>query len=116
MRQSRVKLEKNETDSKGPNTLENQILQRLDRLEKKVDRLGEALIEIAKTEERVIRLMESDNEKTKWLRALQDRVVDLEKKDAEEKAVSRRVERAIWAFITAAFSIAAAIIVSLFKT
>ena len=85
-------------------TLENQILQRLDRLETKMDDLGKALLELAKTEERVIRLMEADDKKTDWLVSLQDRIVDLEKERAESSAVARRIERIIWLIITAGLS------------
>lgn len=113
MNTRRDTLEENEAP-RGPK-LEHQILSRLDRLERKMDDLGLALVNLARTEERVIRLMESDNEKTKWLRELQNKVVDLEKGEAEKSAISRRVERGIWAAITSAFAIAAALIVSWVK-
>jgi len=106
-------LEQNE-EPRGPK-LEHQIISRLDRLEKKMDDLGLALVNLARTEERVIRLMESDNEKTKWLRDVQNKVVELEKREGERGAISRRVERGIWAAITAAFAITSALIISWFR-
>lgn len=113
MNARRDTLEENEAP-RGPK-LEHQILSRLDRLEKKMDDLGLALVNLARTEERVIHLMESDNEKTKWLREVQGKVVDLEKREAERAAISRRVERGIWAAITAAFAIAATLVASWFR-
>lgn len=79
----------------------NLVIQRLDRLEKKMDDVSRILFEIAKTEERVVRLMEADNEKTRWLRTLQDRVVELEKHNSQADAISRRVERFFWILFTA---------------
>lgn len=84
------------------------VIQRLDRLERKMDDVSRVLVEIARTEERVVRLMEADNEKTKWLRSLQDRVVELEKQNSQAEAVSRRVERFFWILFTAGVGAAVA--------
>lgn len=92
--------------------LENAILTRLERIEKKVDDFGTALITLAKTEERVLQLMKDASDEKRWMLQLQNRITELEKIDVAEKAISRRVERMVWAGITAAFSIATALIVA----
>ena len=98
--------------SVGFGELEQVIITRLDRLESKMDKMAEAVIALARTEERVIRLMEADGKKTEWLKELQDRVNTLEKNEAETNAVSRRVERVFWIGATAAFSLIVGLIIA----
>ena len=82
-----------------------QLVTQMNRIEGKVDTMQVAFIQMAKTEERVVRLLESDQKKTEWLMKIQDRVVDLEKKEVGQNAVSSRIERAAWIIVTAVLTV-----------
>lgn len=79
----------------------SQLMTQMNRIEGKVDGMQTALLTIAKTEERVTRLMESEGKKTDWILKLQERIAELEKSDISMKAISTRLERAAWIIITA---------------
>jgi len=78
-----------------------QMMTQMNRIEGKVDSMQAAFVQMARTEERVVRLLEADQKKTEWLLGLQNRVVDLEKSDIGTKAISTRIERAAWIVATA---------------
>lgn len=98
------------------NDIQQLILAEITDLKKKVDKFAEALIEIAKTEERVARLLESDGKKTDWILELQGRVSELEKQRIAATAVSSRVEKGIWIGITSFVSATIAAIIAGFVT
>ena len=83
------------------NSLISQMTMQMNRIEGKVDTMQAAFIQMAKTEERVVRLLEADQKKTEWLMTIQDRVVELEKKEVGQRAVTSRVERIMWIMVTA---------------
>lgn len=85
--------------------LVRQLITQMNRVEGKVDGMQAALLTMARTEERVTQLMQSDNKKTEWILKLQDRVIDLEKQGFGSNAVSSRLERAAWVIITAMLTI-----------
>jgi len=93
----------------------DQIVNRLDRVEKKLDEIGRAMVEIAKTEERVVRLIEENQEFNRCLHKIQERVASLEKDNIKNGQFSRSIERAIWIMFTAAIGFVSATIGKLFN-
>lgn len=87
-------------DKNGGSTLSHEIIERMTRMEHKLDSYAqahsEALVKMAHTEEKILRLLDNDREKTKWISSLQERVVELEKTRTENSAISRRFERFLW--------------------
>jgi hypothetical protein len=81
--------------------LVTQMMTQMNRIEGKVDAMQTAFVQMARTEERVVRLLEADQKKTEWLFQLQNRLVEVEKSDIGSKAISTRIERAAWIFVTA---------------
>ena len=82
-----------------------QMITQMNRIEGKVDAMQTAFVQMARTEERVVQLLEADQKKTEWILKLQDRVVDLEKNEVGQKAVTSRIERAAWIIVTAALTL-----------
>ena len=78
-----------------------QMITQMNRIEGKVDTMQAAFVQMARTEERVVQLLEADTKKTEWLLQLQNRIVDVEKSDISSKAISTRIERAAWIVVTA---------------
>lgn len=110
----------------GPENLESQILSRLDRLESGIDNIKTVLYEIAKTEERVIQLMEADKEKQRWILKLQDQFFAYREATEKEigalhsditarKAVLSRVERGFWLCLTAFLTVAGGLFINYLK-
>lgn len=79
----------------------SQMMSQMNRIEGKVDTMQTAFVQMARTEERVVQLLESDQKKTEWIVKLQERVVELEKSDISSRAISTRIERAAWIVVTA---------------
>lgn len=84
----------------GHDPVVSQLMSQMNRIEGKVDSMQTALVSMARTEERVVRLMEADQKKTEWVLGLQNRVSELEKSEIGSKAISTRIERAAWIFVT----------------
>ncbi len=112
-----------ETDGVGK---VDQVLQRLDRVENKLDGIQKALVQTARTEERVVHLMEVDAERVKWIRSIQEQVSSLEREliaskereqsEREQKLKAERItERGVWAFVTGIISLAVGLAVAWFK-
>lgn len=79
-----------------------QVISRLDRMEKKMDQMAAALVSMARTEERVAKLLSADTEKTKWIAKLQEKVHALEVTGAKSTTINRYLERVFWIIFTAA--------------
>lgn len=92
--------EKNFMNGLHQDPLVTQMMSQMNRIEGKVDTMQTAIVAMARTEERVITLLASDQKKTDWLLKLQDRVNEIEKNDVGQKAISTRLERAAWIIIT----------------
>lgn len=92
------------------------LFDKINTIEKKVDKFGDALIEIARTEERVAKLLEADSKKTDWLMELQKRVSELEKARIARSAILDRVEKGVWVTITAVIAAFIAGLVSWWNT
>lgn len=84
----------------------SQMITQMNRIEGKVDAMQTAFVQMARTEERVVQLLEADQRKTEWILKLQERVVDLEKKEVSQRAVTSRIERAAWIVLTAVLTVA----------
>lgn len=84
----------------------SQMITQMNRIEGKVDAMQTAFVQMARTEERVVQLLEADQRKTEWILKLQERVVDLEKKEVSQRAVTSRIERATWIVLTAVLTVA----------
>ena len=81
------------------------MMTQMNRIEEKVDGMQTALLTMARTEERVVQLIQSDNKKTEWILKLQERINDLEKSNVGTRAVSSRIERAVWIIVSAMLAI-----------
>lgn len=80
----------------------SQMMTQMNRIEGKVDTMQTAFVQMARTEERVVTLLGADQKKTEWILKLQDRVFELEKNEAGQRALTSRVERVLWIVVTAA--------------
>jgi len=69
-------------DTKGM----KQVIDRLDRFESKLDSIQTALVELARTEERVVQLMEKDARREAMMNDMQKRLGKLETAQAENKS------------------------------
>lgn len=83
----------------------SQMITQMNRIEGKVDAMQTAFVQMARTEERVVQLLEADQKKTEWIVKLQERVLELEKNQVGQKAVTSRIERAAWIVVTATLTI-----------
>jgi len=111
--------------TQGDYTLE-QVVSRLERMESKIDNLQEAVVKMARTEERVVQLMESDGHKNKTISELQGRVGKLERELGEQKIkfdqesenkdnAKRRAFKIFLAFLTAALTAVVSTAVMIFR-
>jgi hypothetical protein len=74
---------------------------RLGRIEQKLDKLADAVVSLARMEERMITLFKRmDNYENKQL-VLEDRVTEVEKTSTSRGAVFRLVDKTIWIVIGA---------------
>lgn len=81
-----------------------QVLQRLERIEKQLDGVGSAIVQMARTEERVSVVLEQNTVFFRKLDALQTKVHELEKTDATQGQSLGVLERVGWIVVTAAIS------------
>lgn len=72
---------------------------RLIRIEDKVDKLSEAVISLARMEERMITLFNRMDSYESTQTKLQDRVTDVEKVTASRGAIFRLVDKLVWIVI-----------------
>lgn len=97
-------------------SMESQIINRLDNMERKLDEMGKALIQMARTEERVSIIIEQNSvlfkqmgDATKERSALKDRIHKLETENATQGQSIGFFERAGWAVAAVIGSILSAI-------
>lgn len=83
----------------------SQMIIQMNRIEEKVDGMQSAIIQMARTEERVTTLLAADQSKTEWILKIQDRLVEIEKNDVGQRAITTRIERASWIVVTAVLTI-----------
>jgi phage shock protein A len=73
-------------------------IKRLDRIEEKLDKVGEAIISLARMEERMITLFKRMDMYDQQQQALESRVANIEVKSAS----SEWIERVVWLVVGAA--------------
>lgn len=78
--------------------------QRLERIEKKLDQMGEAIVSLARMEERMITLFKRMDIYDERQDDLQERVHTLEKRQGVNGQTLRFAERLFWVVATAAVS------------
>lgn len=84
------------------------LSKQMNRMEEKVDGIHKVITQMARTEERVTRLMEQDQKKTEWMLELQAKIHALQTSEAGKNAVTMRIERAVWAIFAAVIAYAVA--------
>lgn len=105
--------------SQAISPVEDQILDQLKHLRNKIEGVEKAIVQMARTEERVIQLMESDREKDKWIRKIQDEVAQISRDMLQAKTqenierqrrhkIERWIERGVWGFVATAFGLVVA--------
>ena len=84
---------------------------RLSRIEEKVDKLSEAVISIARAEEKLIQLGTLTDVLFKKIEDMNSRMMDMERSVAETKAFMNGFNKITWVFVSGLLTAAAAVIV-----
>ena len=84
---------------------------RLSRIEEKVDKLSEAVISIARAEEKLIQLGTLTDVLFKKIEDMNSRMMDMERSVAETKAFMNGFNKITWVFVSGLLTAAAAAIV-----
>ena len=82
---------------------------RLLRIEQKVDKLSDAIISIARAEEKLLQLGTITDVLFKKLEDMNERIMDMEKASAETKALVNGFSRVAWVFTSGLLTAIAAI-------
>jgi archaellum component FlaC len=83
-----------------PNAVDN----RLDRIEEKIDKLVEAIISIARAEEKIITLSSFSKQQAKQIQDLINRIEELEASVAKNTNTVRLVNRTFWLVMSSAIT------------
>ena len=83
-----------------PNAVDN----RLDRIEEKIDKLVEAIISIARAEEKIITLSSFSKQQAKQIQDLINRIEELEVSVAKNTNTVRLVNRTFWLVMSSAIT------------
>ena len=83
-----------------PNAVDN----RLDRIEEKIDKLVEAIISIARAEEKIITLSSFSKQQARQIQDLINRIEELEISVAKNSNTVRLVNRTFWLVISSAIT------------
>lgn len=73
---------------------------RLSRMEEKIDKLSDAIVSIARAEEKLIQLGTLTDVLFKKIDDMNDRIIDMEKTTAETKAFMNTFNKLSWVFIS----------------
>lgn len=84
---------------------------RLSRIEEKVDKLSEAVISIARAEEKLIQLGTLTDVLFKKIEDMNSRMMDMERSVAETKAFMNGFNKITWVFVSGLLTAVAAVIV-----
>ena len=76
--------------------------QRLDRIEEKIDRLADAMIDLARAEEKIAALAESQGHHTERLNRLSRKIDDIAGETAENTRTVQLINKLFWVVIVAA--------------
>lgn len=79
-------------------------INRLNRIEEKLDKVGEAIISLARMEERMITLFKRMDIYDQQQAALEQRVAKVEVSHASSSASANWSERIVWILVVAAFA------------
>jgi hypothetical protein len=77
---------------------------RLSRIEEKLDKLADAVVSLARMEERMLTLFKRIEHYEDRQQKIEDRVSDIEKEDAGKNSIFRAVDKVSWLLIGAALS------------
>lgn len=80
--------------------------QRLDRIESKIDRLSEAIISIARAEEKLIQLENDKKFLMERMLTIEERVSDTERKTEEHSSAISIIQRITWIAVSTAVAAA----------
>ena len=83
---------------------------RLTRIEQKVDKLSDAIISIARAEEKLIQLGTLTDVLFKKIDEMNDRIMEMEKSTAETRAFINGFNKLTWVFVSGLLTAAAGII------
>lgn len=82
-------------------TMNNNEKSRLDRIEEKIDRMAEAIIALARAEEKISNLDETTRITLKRLVAQEERLRQVEKTQADAEGTLKTVRSIAWTFVSA---------------
>ena len=74
---------------------------RLDRIEEKIDKLSEAMIMLARTEEKINAIEKNSNNQYERLNRLSQKIDDLQRETDEQRATITNFNRLFWIVIVA---------------
>jgi hypothetical protein len=77
---------------------------RLSRIEEKLDKLADAVVSLARMEERMLTLFKRIEHYEDRQQKIEDRVSDIEKEDAGKNSIFRAVDKISWLLIGAALT------------
>jgi|TARA_E500000305_G_C3870308_1_gene164834 methyl-accepting chemotaxis protein len=80
----------------------NTTAQRLDRIEEKIDKLAEAMIALARAEERISSIAEMQSHQTERLNRLSGKIDDIAGQSAENTRTVQLINKLFWVVIMAA--------------
>lgn len=80
----------------------NTTAQRLDRIEVKIDKLAEAMISLARAEERISSVAENQSHQTERLNRLSSKIDDIAAQAAENTRTVQLINKLFWVVIMAA--------------
>ncbi len=92
--------------SEGSEKVLHQLTQRLDRFEEQLGSVGEAIVQMARTEERVSNLLEQNNTLFKKMDRFQQAVEDIKIESAKQNQSLGFFERVGWIVVTAGVALA----------
>ena len=82
--------------------------ERLDRIEEKIDKLSEAMVQLARIDERIVTLFQRDemyrdlmNQNRDEINKTRDIVSNMQHQRTANTAVTERISKLFWTFITA---------------
>lgn len=81
--------------------------QRLDRIESKIDKLAEAIVSIARAEEKLVSLENDKKFLMEKMIKMEERVINVEKKTDENASAISIIQRITWIAISTAVAAAA---------
>ena len=84
--------------------------ERLDRIEEKIDKLSDAIVSIARAEEKLIQLGTLTDVLFKKIEDMNSRMIEMEKTTAETKAFMTSFNKVTWVFVSGLITALAGIV------